>query len=404
MNKTSETNDLPEINIGVVGHIDHGKTTLLHRLTGKFTDTHSEELKRGITIKLGYADLIIYRKDNEYSTEKKSGFVAERYVSFIDAPGHEMLMATMLSGAAIVDAAILVVAANEGIKPQTKEHFIALQAKKIKNIIVVQNKIDLVTREQALKNYHEIKKFLKGTVAENAPIVPISAQQGVNIDALLEEICKIQIQKKDTASEPLFLVARSFDINKPGKNIENLRGGVLGGILKKGKLKVGDEIEIKPGLNVKKANQVSYKTLVTKILTLHKGNESMKEVTPGASISIETGLDPNLTKADSLNGCLVSKKGVLPEITYYIKIKHELFKEVLGTEEQKEVSPIKPKEMLMLNINTTTSVGIVEKIKDNIIELSLNIPVLALPESNVGLARNINSHWRLIGFGEIVNQ
>ena len=403
MSKTQETSSLPELNIGVVGHIDHGKTTLLYRLTGKFTDTHSEELKRGITIKLGYADLIIYSDGKEYSTEKKPGFQAKRYVSFIDAPGHEMLMATMLSGAAIMDAAILVIAANEGIKPQTKEHFIALQAKKMKNIIVVQNKIDLVSKEQALKNHQEIKKFLKGTIAENAPIIPISAQQGVNINALLEEICKIEIPKRDEHSEPLFLVARSFDVNKPGTAIENLRGGVLGGILKKGILKVGDEIEIKPGLNSKKANQVVYQTLNTKILSLHKGNENVGEIKPGASISIETSLDPNLTKADFLNGCLVSKKGVLPEITYKIRIKYELFKEVLGTEEQKEVMPIKPKEMLMLNVNTTTTVGTVERLKDNEVELILNIPILALVGSNVGIARNINSHWRLIGFGEIVS-
>jgi translation initiation factor 2 subunit 3 len=402
MAEITKTTNLPEINIGVVGHIDHGKTTLLYRLTGKFTDTHSEELKRGITIKLGYADLIIYKKENEYSTQKKPGFSPNRYVSFIDAPGHEMLMATMLSGAAIIDAAILVIAANEGIKPQTKEHFIALQAKKIKNIIVVQNKIDLVSKEEALKNYSEIKKFLRGTIAENAPIIPISAQQGINIDNLLDEICKIEIPKRDENSEPLFLVARSFDINKPGTEIQNMKGGVLGGILKKGKLKVGDEIEIKPGLNIKKANQIIYSTIYTKILSLHKGNEDLNEVKPGASISIETGLDPNLTKADLLSGCILSKKGILPEITYKTKIKYELFSEVLGTEEAKKVEPVKPREMLMLNINTTTSIGVVEKIKGNEIEFSLNIPVIALKGSNAGIARNINGHWRLVGFGEII--
>ena len=404
MTETHETSGLPELNIGVVGHIDHGKTTLLYKLTGKFTDTHSEELKRGITIKLGYADAIIYKKGGEYSTQKQPGFSPERYVSFIDAPGHEMLMATMLSGAATMDAAILVIAANEGIKPQTREHFIALQAKKIKNIIVVQNKIDLVSKEQALKSYHKIKKFLKGTIAENAPIIPISAQQGININSLLEEICMVDIPKReaDAGTPPLFLVARSFDINRPGTDIENLHGGVLGGILKKGILKVGDEIEIKPGLNTKKANQVIYQTLNTKILSLHKGNESISSVAPGASISIETSLDPNLTKSDFLNGCLVSGKGILPEITYHMKAKYELFKEVLGTEEHKEVMPIKPKEMLMLNINTTTTVGVVEKIKGNEMELNLNIPVIALLGSNVGIARNINSHWRLIGWGEIL--
>jgi len=93
--------EIPEINVGVVGHIDHGKTTLLSRLTGKFTDTHSEELKRGITIKLGYAETIISKDKDSFNNQGKG--IPVRYISFIDAPGHEMLMATMLSGAAIID-------------------------------------------------------------------------------------------------------------------------------------------------------------------------------------------------------------------------------------------------------------------------------------------------------------
>jgi translation initiation factor 2 subunit 3 len=397
---TKTETSLPELNVGVVGHIDHGKTTLLSKLTGKFTDTHSEELKRGITIKLGYAETIIYKDKDNYNTGKKG--VPVRYVSFIDAPGHEMLMATMLSGAAIIDAAILVIAANEGIKPQTKEHFMALQARNLKNIVIVQNKIDLVSKEQALKNYKEIKNFVRGTLAENSPIIPVSAQQSINIDKLLEELYKIPISEKDTKSEPIFLVARSFDINHPGIGIKDIHGGVLGGILKQGVLKVNDEIEIKPGLITKKQNQQFYSTITTKILSLHKGNEDVKEVYPGVSVAIETELDPWLTKSDSLSGCVLSKKGVLPEITHHIKLKHELFKEVLGTQEKKEVEPIKTKELLMLSVNTTITVGSVEKVKNNEIELSLNIPLVALKKSNVGIARNINNHWRLIGFGEII--
>ena len=393
-------NEIPELNIGVVGHIDHGKTTLLHKLTGKFPDTHSEELKRGITIKLGYSETII-SKDGENYNNKGIG-KPFRYISFIDAPGHEMLMATMLSGAAIIDAAILVIAANEGIKPQTREHFIALQAKKIGQIIIVQNKIDLVTKEQAIKNYNEIKEFVKGTVAENSPIIPISAQQEINIDKLIETIANLEIPKKDIDAEPVFLIARSFDINRPGTLAEKLHGGVLGGILKKGKLKVGDEIEIKPGLSIKKANQQVYQTLTTKILSLHRGNESVKELSPGASISIETELDPFLTKADSLSGCIAGLKGKLPEISYKIKIKTNLFKEVLGISEHQEVAQLKTKEMLMLSVNTTISVGEVEKINKDETELSLNIPLVSLKGDNVGLARNIGGHWRLIGFGEII--
>lgn len=394
------TNQIPELNVGVVGHIDHGKTTLLSRLTGKFADTHSEELKRGITIKLGYAELIIYKDSENFNIEKKGQPI--RYISFIDAPGHEMLMATMLSGAAIIDSAILVIAANEGIKPQTKEHLMALQAKKIKNIIIVQNKIDLVSKEKAIENYKKIKDFLKGTIAESAPIIPISAQQNVNIDKLLEELSKLHLPKRDENKTPIFLVARSFDINKPGTKIENLKGGVLGGILKQGKLKTGDEIEIKPGLSEKKNNQFQYSPLKTKIISLHKGNSSVQEVLPGASISIETELDPFLTKTDSLTGCLVSTKGNLPEMTNKTKIKAELFKEVLGQEDHKKVEDIKTKEMLMLSINTTITVGVVEKINKDEIEFNLNIPIVALKSDNVGIARRINNHWRLIGFGEIL--
>ena len=168
--KPIDIEKLPMLNVGTVGHIDHGKTTLLYKLTGKFADTHSEELKRGITIKLGYAETII-GEGNE-----------KRYISFVDAPGHEMLMATMLSGAAMIDCALLVIAANEGIKPQTKEHLIALQAKNIKNVIIIQNKIDLVTKEQALQNYKDIKEFVKGTIAQDSLIIPISAQQKIRFN------------------------------------------------------------------------------------------------------------------------------------------------------------------------------------------------------------------------------
>jgi len=388
---------LPSLNVGIFGHIDHGKTTLVYQLTGKWTDTHSEELKRGITIKLGYADCII-RKGEEYNTKLGDPI---RYVSFVDAPGHEMLMATMLSGAAIIDTAILVIAANEGIKPQTKEHLMALQAKKIKSIIIVQNKIDLVSKEAALKNYKIIKEFVKGTVAENSPIIPVSAQQNINLQAILEELVKIEIPKRDLIGEPIFVIARSFDINKPGSRIQDLKGGVLGGALKKGKLSEGEEIEIKPGLFMKKENQIIYQTIKTKILSIYKGNYKIKEAAPGGSIALETELDPITTKADNLAGCVAGLSGKLPEIKSNIKIKFNLFKEVLGVQEKIEVENIKAVEMLLLSINTSITIGNVIKVKGDEAELKLRIPIVLFPNENVGIARNMQGHWRLVGWGEI---
>jgi len=383
-------NNLEMLNIGMVGHIDHGKTTLLYQLTGKFADTHSEELKRGITIKLGYADAIL-EKNNK-----------KRYISFVDCPGHEMLMATMLSGAALIDAAILVIAANEGIKPQTREHLIALQAKKINQIIIVQNKIDLVSKEQALKNYNQIKEFVKGTIAESSPIIPISAQQGINIDKIKDTLLKIPVPKRDLTSKPEFIIARSFDINKPGTKIENLHGGIIAGILKKGVLKIGEEIEIKPGISEKHAHQISYKPIKTKIISMYRGKYPIEQATPGGSLAFETELDNILTKADSLSGSIASTPNSLPEISEKIKIKFQLFQKILGEEKEIKIENLKINENIMLSINTTITVGQIIKLNKNEIELSLKIPVVPIKGESVGLARNINGHWRLIGFGEII--
>jgi len=398
-----DISNLPTINVGIVGHIDHGKTTLLSKLSGKWTDTHSEELKRGITIKLGYADSIIkIDKDGKYTSKKDVEGKPVRYLTFVDAPGHEMLMATMLSGAAIMDAAILVVAANEGIKPQTKEHLVALQAKKIKHVIVVQNKIDLVSKENAFENYKKIKEFVKGTIAENAPIIPVSAQQEINLDKILETLCKIEIPERNTKDKPILLIARSFDINKPGTDIKDLHGGVLGGALKQGILKIGDEIEIKPGYTYKKQNQFYYQTVRTKITSMHRGEYSLTEATPGGSLAIETELDTSLTRADSLSGCIASTTGNLGEISSTINVKYTLFPEIFGTENHEKVENLKPSEILMLSVNTSTTVGTIKRIKNNEIELNLKIPIVPIKGETIGIARNINSHWRLIGFGDII--
>jgi len=388
--RVEDVESMEMLNVGMVGHIDHGKTSLLGKLTGKFADTHSEELKRGITIKLGYADVILQKGDKK------------RYVSFVDCPGHEMLMATMLSGAALIDVAILVIAANEGIKPQTKEHLVALQAKKVKQIIVVQNKIDLVSKEGALASYQEIKLFLKGSVAQHAPIVPVSVQQEINIEFINDLLLSMEIPIRDETSNPEFIIARSFDINRPGTLVHDLHGGVIAGILKKGKLKVGDTIEIKPGIMEKHANQVSYRPLKTKIVSIYRGSYPISEAGPGGSLAFETELDCVLTRTDSLSGSIASLEKVLPQITDRVRIKYRLFDSVLGEEQVSKVADLILSEQLMLSINTTITVGKIEKINKDAIDLALRISIVPLKGDSVGIARNIHGHWRLIGLGEII--
>ena len=402
MTENIDISKIDTINVGIIGHIDHGKTTLLQQLSGKWADTHSEELKRGITIKLGYADAIIKDDNGSLTVNKNSKGKPVRYITFVDAPGHEMLMATMLSGAAIMDAAILVIAADEGIKPQTQEHLVALKAKKIQKIIIVQNKIDLVSKEQAIENHKAIKEFVKETIAENSPIIPISATQSINIDKILDELCKIETKKPEKSETPIFLVARSFDINKPGTKIKKLHGGILGGALKSGILKIGDTIEIKPGYSYKEQNTYHYKTVKSKIVSMQKGEYQISEAIPGGSLAIETQLDPALTKADALSGGMASLEGNLPEITENITIKYTLFNEIFGTGKHEPVQGLKPNEMLMLSLNTSITVGQVTKTGKNEASLTLKIPIVPLKGNSIGIARNLNGHWRLIGFGEIV--
>lgn len=395
--KEEENDENNILNVGLVGHIDHGKTTLLQKLSGKWADTHSEELKRGITIKLGYADAVICKDEKGFNIEGRGKKIRE--ISFIDAPGHEMLMANMLSGAALIDVAILVIAANEGIKPQTREHVMALQVKGIKNLIVVQNKIDLVDEKRARESYEEIKEFLRGKY-DDALIIPVSAQQGINIELIWKALVEIPIIERDKAGEPIFLVARSFDINRPGSILRELHGAVLGGTLKRGMLRVGDEIEIKPGRVVKEANKYRYETIKTRIKGLCRANP-VQELTPGGSMSIETELDMALGKGDALAGNVVSIKGKLPELTQRLKIQYKLFDEAFGVNENIKVEQIKASEALLLSINTSLTGGIVGHLQGNELEINLKMPIIAFKGDNVGIARNIKGHWRLIGSGKV---
>jgi translation initiation factor 2 subunit 3 len=397
-----------EVNIGLVGHVDHGKTTLTKALSGKWTDTHSEEIRRGISIRLGYADIDIYRcpkcgdLDSHTSQQKcpRCGGQAEflRRVSFVDAPGHETLMATMLSGAAIMDGALLVIAANEKCpQAQTAEHLTALDSLGIKNIVIAQNKVDLVTKERAKESFKEIKAFIKGTSLEHAPIIPIAAHYGVNIDVLIQAMQEfIPTPKRDKTLPARMYVARSFDINKPGANVDELSGGVLGGSLLQGEIRVGDEVELRPG--IKKKNV--HKPIVTKVISLITGELNVDSVGPGGLIAIGTELDPALTKSDNLSGNVVGKPGTLPPVRETLTLDIKLLEKLIGSDEP--IKPILKAEPLMLSAGSAVTVGVVDNPGKG--QMTLKLPICAEKGSKVAISRRVGARWHLIGYGVIKDE
>ncbi len=405
----------PEINVGVVGHVDHGKTTLVQALTGVWTMRHSEEIRRGMTIKLGYADGEIWECQGcgfpeRFSPEPvcecdpSATPVLRRKVSYVDAPGHEILMATMLSGAALMDGALLVIAANEPCpQPQTREHLVALEIIGVDKIIIVQNKIDVVSPERARQSYQEIKQFIKGTIAENAPIIPVSALKRANIDAVLAAIEElIPTPARDLESPPLMYVARSFDVNKPGTPPERLVGGVIGGGIIRGVFRVGQEIEIRPGLPVRKpGGRIEYEPLYTDIRSLRFGNTTVDEAKPGGLVAIGTGLDPALTKSDNLVGNAVGLPGKLPPTLTEVRVDYKLLERVVGLKEEIKVEPLQRGEMLMLTAGTSITLGVVTNVKKDEFEAKLRRPIVAEDGSRIAISRRVKGRWRLIGWGHV---
>jgi len=312
-------------------------------------------------------------------------------------------MVTMLSGAALMDGALFIIAADAKCpQAQDREHLIAAEIAGIRNLIIVQNKIDLVTKERALENYNEIKSFVKGTIAENAPIIPISAQHKINIDALLEAIDKvIPTPKRDPVASPKMYVLRSFDVNKPGTEVDDLVGGVIGGSVTQGVFMVGDEIEIRPGLRIEKGGRVHFEPLSTSVRSLYIGGSSVEEVRPGGLVGIGTSLDPALTKSDGLVGSIVGKMGTLPQPLDKLTLEVQLLERAVGTESQVAVDKIKTNEALVLNVFTTVTSGIVTSAREQAIDVNLKNPVCVELGSKVAISRRIGEGWRLIGFGKM---
>jgi translation initiation factor 2 subunit 3 len=429
------------INVGTIGHVAHGKSTVVKAISGVKTVRFKTELERNITIKLGYANAKIYKGDPKTKEEGSSeeggssgqsgGFYTSRgsshpdtftdeetgityrlrrHVSFVDCPGHDILMATMLNGAAVMDAALLLVAGNETCpQPQTSEHLAAVEIMRLENIIILQNKVDLVKPDAALAQHDQIRKFVAGTVADSAPVIPISAVLKHNIDVVCEYLIhKIPVPVRDFTSVPRLIVIRSFDVNKPGQDVGNLQGGVAGGSILQGVLRVGDEIEVRPGIVSKDgADGASIcNPIYSKVSSLYAETNDLQYAVPGGLIGVGTRIDPTLTRADRLVGQVLGLKGQLPDVFAEIEISYYLLRRLLGVKttdggKQAKVQKLTKTEILMVNIGSTATGGKVVAVKGDLAKISLTQPVCTQEGEKIALSRRVDKHWRLIGWGQI---
>ena len=215
---------MKHIIVGTAGHIDHGKTALVKALTGIDADRLKEEKQRGITIDIGFADLVI----------------GDFQFGFVDVPGHERFVKNMLAGAHGIDLVMLVIAADESVMPQTREHFDICRLLHVKSGLIALTKSDLVDEELLELARAEVEDFVDGSFLEGSPIIAVSSRTGEGISELKQALAELAatVDPKTKAAVPRLPIDRAFSIKGFGT--------VVTGTLIAGEMAVGDELEIMP--------------------------------------------------------------------------------------------------------------------------------------------------------------
>lgn len=269
--------------IGTAGHIDHGKTMLVKSLTGIDTERLKEEKERGMTIEPGFTHLKLPSKT---------------VVSVVDVPGHERFIKNMLRGISGIDIAILVIASDDGVMPQTYEHLDILKLLNIQYGLIVISKIDLVDEELLNMAVDEAKNLAKGTFLENAPIIPFSAKTKKGLDKILKTIDDITSQITDKNIDDIFRMPIDRVFTMPG------HGTIVTGTIASGKIKTGDTVEIYP---------IS-KTTNIRNIQIH--NKLVAEAIKGHRV----GINISGTKADEIKrGMVLGESGSI-QSTHIINV------------------------------------------------------------------------------------
>jgi len=308
----------------------------------------------------------------------------------------------MISGAAVMHACILVIASNEPIpQPQTYEHFQAVKNVNIKDFIILQNKLDLVEESYNETILNDINKFVQGTVAEKSPIIPSSIQNDINKDEILRNILNLSNNNNiktlnERANEDLkMIVIRSFDINSPNIFYNNLEGGVVGGSLISGNLKIGDYIEMRPGFVV----DGKYRPIYSRVISLQSDTKKLDYALPGGLVGICLDIDPSLTKSNSMVGQILGHVGKLPNVYDEIYMsfdeigRHDSFMEKFKTNED-----------VLLSINSMNIKAKVTKCKNkkNLISFKLLTPVCVFIDQKIAIFKLRSTNWILYATGKFI--
>ena len=409
--------------ISTLGNVANGKTSLLKKLTGLNLMKFKKEAEKNMTIKLGYTNSKImkcpncpkpfcYQINNLSCEHCETEMELCLFISFVDAPGHTELQSTALSGANNMDYCLLLISTDNELEINKRadivnnyinEHYKVIKLLNLENkTVIIQNKIDLVTIDAARNQYNLIKRKYNPDM-----IIPVSAQFGYNINYILqylvEKIPRPFIINKETGqvtydkkllekiSKPLKMsIIRSFDINKPGTEIENLHGAVAGGTIKQGKISIGDRIRIVPGLPQNR----NLMELRATVVSLKTDSDVLEEAYPGGLIGVGLSLDPSLSKEDILVGnIIINEDNTTIRCFNICTICYEEY-------EEDDINKIKEEEMYSLMIYTMKRLISIKLINKENKTLSFESTITIAGE--LGDSVVISQNNKILLFGKII--
>ena len=442
----------PTLNIGLIGDVANGKSTLVRAITGKRTQSHSsEQQKHGMTIRLGFANssvlrckdiscgLFSFRKDEVADELDKppncaycggSAEVITR-ISFIDTPGHSDLLPTMLSGASAVDAVIVAAASNVPCpSPQARQHLDALRVSGQNfngRIAIAQTKAELLaqacrgaaddlTGDKLTAHASSGRENLRKTVASNAPFFPTCAPLEAGLEPLaawLASLCSKGANKQHSEGSTIFRTLRSFDVNYAGTSTQKLVGGVLGGSIQgPGGISRGETLEIRPGLIFEAADKKPPSVFKThpvrfQVEEIMTGKNALESASAGGLVALRTTLDPSFCTDDRLIGSVVGAPGTLPPVwgpgLFLDKLRS------LDSSSSKKEKALKKDSKVRVHAGSASVTGRIVRVSysKQKMELFLDSPICAPKYSNIAIEAKSPSNkftgYSLVAYGSVVD-